>query len=707
MRALVLFLAALSASFSFATRAAALDASYAAVPQLTVQDAAVEFAALPTGRIRLTRPASGAPPPYIPGAGEQTAYFGPSTLGGHGGARPDGLVPPATAPDTANYTWSTTYNWAAPKGAYGAVRATLSGCETMTVTDAAATVYTFNLCADETRAGKYTVRWRDGDDQTSGVGATAQLRTAFAASSYGDHIAFRGGTTLNTTADCASGCIAGDVYNGAVQYRFGCSTGNCNAAGFNGSNHRVIRPELGKVVTIGPISFENAGVTGTIFQGFVIDGEAESYNDAYLVSSVTGAEDIVFRDLTIFGSSTDAYGKDRPSGIQVCLDCAATIENVYISYVKNGISTQHSLGTSADIVAGSVAPNTGPVTIKNATLREIGRDSLATQCPRYLTVEDSVFTDQKTEVTVGSSATVSGVTWVNPFDSARQAHSDKVQLNYQNTSSNVCAWNYYPGLKFKNNFFARGAGRSNLPFWSTANGFPSPNNYGGGSLDDGIPTEAFTPDPATAALGDSQGLFSSNFAAHTTINPKTLGGVQRTYAATLDAPEIEGNVIFSSFTAGISLPPIRNGYVRANTVIGPREAAAANLVTWSGYGNSGVIIAGVEGSPEIARNHGNLSSFIGVVATPPASQIVEVPIANYGAVFNNPTGNLSPRDAAEYRLHYRPLPGSVLEISPGVYSGATCPDGSSTVPVAGVCPVSFANDNAPARVADGVWRWAA
>lgn len=620
-----------------------------------------------------------APPPTT-----QTTYFGPSTLVGHGGDRPTGITLPATAPDTTSYYWDTTYQWAAPKNGanktYSAVRSSpLSGCEVMTITDSAVppVVFTYNLCADQSIGGDYTVRYRDGDTYNSTSG-TAQLYKAFAAGNYGQTYVVRGGSehnTVNTTG-----------LNGTTAARFACAVGNCNYANFNGSNHRIVRPEAGRPVLMGPIWFEGTGVGGTKFVGFTIDGEAESYNMAnYMLKDATGVPGMIFEDLHIIGSSSDPNGKDRPGGIQVDLGGAPHILNSTIEYVQNGIIVSMSLGTAGDVAVGSVAPSAPLTVITGNTMRNIGRDNLTVVCPRYLYVANNTFTDQRTEVTQGDAG--QSPPWINPFDSSRQAHSDKIQLNFQSNSTNACAWNYYPEITFVDNFFGRGIGRDDLSFYSSPP-FPNPNDYSGSAgypgNNSGIPSQAKTlmPDP-TWSLGDSQGLYSSNFAAG---KPVSGGPTIRNYVATMDAPIIEGNIITSSFNAGIALPGVRNGRVVANSVINPRVATSTNLETWSGFGNSGVIIDTVEGSPVIERNHGALASSIGGNATPPASQVVEVTISQYGTIFSNAAGKLSPRDAAEYRQYYRPVPGQALEISPGVFAGAVCPDGSSTVPVSGVCP---------------------
>lgn len=624
------------------------------------------------------------------GTSSETYYFGPKTLVGFGGVSPTGRVGNATAPSTTSYYWDTTWQWAAPRNGgsttYGSVRPTpLSGCEVMTVTDSVANVHTLNLCADATIAGDYTWRWRPGDSQSSSSG-TNQLFKSFAASTFGEHLAMRRGTTLNTTADTGG-------YSGTTAFRFACAIGNCNIASFNGSNHRVIRPELGQTNTIGPFSFEGDGVGGTKFYGFTIDGEADPYTPTdYLLKAFSGARNMIFENLTIIGSTTDPWGGARPSGVQFCSDCGGQLINSTISYVRNGISTQHSIGTGADIAAGSVAPMPagGELVISGNLLTNVGRDSLATLCPRYLRVENNTFTDQGTEIGVGSAIT--SPPYINPFDSARQAHSDKVQLNYKSSDTSVCAWQYYQGIIFRYNTFVRGNGFDQLTFWSPANGFPTPNDYAGGTLasNANIPTQAKTgaPDP-TVAGGDSQGLYASNFDAWTAGNPKTNGGIARMYAATLDAPEIVGNMIASSFNAGISLPPIRNGTLAYNSVIGPRTSNG-NLSNWSGYGNSGVILnsgttitAGYEGTPTIIGNYGNLSSAFGTTTTPPTSQVVEVQQSQYGTVFNNASGKLSPRTATEFRLYYRPMPGSVLDLGGGQWAGAVCPDGSTNT---GSCP---------------------
>lgn len=644
------------------------------------------------GRLRLASTG------FVPPPTDQTAYFGPKTRGGHGGARPTGITLPATAPDTTNYTWNATEQWAVPKGSYGAARTTLTGCEVMTVTDATATVITYNLCADATIAGDYTVRWRNGDVQQSGVSGTTQLKVAFAASSYGETIAFRGGTTMNTTADCLTGCSPGatTLFNGTQVFRFACTTGNCNGANFNGSNYRIIRPELGTQVTIGPISFENSGVTGTRFIGFNIDGEAESFNDAYMLASVTGAESLSFESITLLGSNTDPYGKDRPSGIAICLDCDAQILNSEIGYVKNGISTQHGLGTVGDVSAGSVAPNSGPITISGNYIHDIGRDTIATQCPRYITVSNNIFTDQKTEVTVGTAGT--SPAWVNPFDSAKQPHSDKFQLNMQNTSTNVCAWNLYPGLVITNNFMGRGIGTDSLPFWSTALGFPNPNNYGGVGAS-GIPIQAYTPDPL-ASLGDSQGIVTTNAAQDCPAVAPPLcpgadrklvaGTTPRTYVATFQNPNVSYNVIFSAFNAGLQLWGIDGGTIVGNAVLNPRVATSTNLETWSGFGNSTFLIYNVAGSPTVARNLSGtgpqLGGGFGTPAAPTSAQVVPVGIAGMAAAFQAPGTQLSPRNLTQYVAGgaFLPIDGGTLEFATDSFAGPYCPGGQANT--SATCP---------------------
>lgn len=644
-----------------------------------------ETASIPAGRLRLSRPISAAPPPD-PSPTTQTAYFGPKTLVGHGGARPDGIVLPATAPETASYYWEPTYQWAVPKNGvtktYSSVRASpLSGCEIMTVTDAAAVVFTYNLCADQAIAGDYTWRWRPGDTQSSTTG-TNQLFKAFSASAYGDHLVMRRGTTLNTTADTGG-------YSGTAAFRFGCSVGTCNYANFTGSNHRVIRPELGQTNTVGPIWFENSGVGGTHFIGFSIDGENESYNASnYMLKDATLVPGMIFENLTIVGSSSDPYGKDRPGGIQVDNGGTPDILNSSISYVQNGIIITMGLGTSADIFAGSTAPVQELTRIVGVEMREIGRDNLTVQCPRYLYVANNIFTDQVTEINPGTSGT--SPPYTNPFDSARQPHSDKVQLNFQNTPTNACAYNYYPGVTFLDNFFGRGNGRDTQPDW-TSPPVPNPNDYAGGTLGSnaGIPTEGRIVTPAaTYALGDSQGIFPSNFAAGT----KSNGGVTRNYMATFDAPIFKGNIITTVFNAGLSVGSIRDGEISGNIVLGPRVAGSNNLETWSGFGNAGILIYGLEGSPVIARNVANTQTCLllntaGTVCLdePTAGEVVEVPIAQYPTVFQNPNGKLSPRTPAEYRQYYRPVPGQVLDLGGGVVAGAACFDGSAPG-VGGVCP---------------------
>lgn len=648
-----------------AVEVAAPDAPADLVATATATQA-FDVAYAPAGRLRFA--SSSAVPPVT----TQTFYFGPKTLVGFGGARPVGMAATATAPSTTSYYWDTTYQWAAPRNGgtttYGSTRAApLSGCEVMTVTDSAATVFTLNLCADQTIAGDYTWRWRPGDTQSSSSG-TNQLFKSFAASAYGEHLVMRRGTTLNTTADTGG-------YNGTAAFRFACAIGNCNYAGFNGSNHRVIRPELGQTNTIGPIWFEGAAVGGTKFIDFTIDNEASTYtlaSQGYMLKDSTASAGMIFENLIITGSNTDPTGKNRPGGITVDVGGTPDIINSTISYVTNGIVVSMGLGTSADIFAGSTAPVQERTIITGNTLTEIGRDNLTVQCPRYLYVANNLFTDQKTEYTVGDNT--QSPPYTNPFDSARQPHSDHVQMNFQNTPTNACAYNYYPDVTFIDNFFGRGNGHDTLPYWVSPP-VPTPNDYAGGTQGSnaGIIAQAKVgaPNPL-ASLGDSQGLYTSNFAAGT----KSNGGVTRPYVTTLDAPAIERNIITTVFNAGIALPGVRNGTVVANSVLGPRVATSTNLETWSGFGNAGVIIDSVEGTPTIARNYGNTSSVIGPVTSPPASQVVEVTIPQYGTVFNNPTGSLSPRTPTEFRLYYRPVVGQALDLGGGAYAGAVCPNGS-------------------------------
>lgn len=657
------------------------------------------------------------PPPAPPPTDNLTFYYGPKTLGGNGGQSPCpdvGCVEPTSAPDTANYYWDNTWKWYVPKSSsaktYNAVRSTpLSGCEDATLTDGLGRTAVTHLCANETIAGTYTVRWRNGDTVDSKFG-TNQLFRAYSTMSYGESIAIRGGTYWNTIFN-----VGETAYKGSVVFRFNCQTGTCLTPVTSPGAYKTIRPEQGTSVMIGPMSLETSGTNGTKLTGFTFDGEASTcvYSGGSCASMFGGVASSFnwIDNSVIIGNTNDEYGRARPKGI--ILDEASTqwkITDSQITYVYIGLKMPQSVGSYPADVNGT-AP-AGGHTVTGNLFANISTDNITTTCSRYTTISNNVFTDQKSAIVVGDAST--NPPYYNPFDSSRQAHGDHIQLDGQNGGNNfACIYQFYPGIVITNNVMLRGLGRDSIPWWSSPP-FPSPNDYTGAPCkSDAKPCTISAPPGATtlppnplAGTGSAQGIFFADFTgAGGGHKFSGSGGVERPYTLVLVAPQITGNVVMTEFQNAINLPIVQDGTVTDNGVVLTRPPAA-NLYDSSSLWTNGratIVTYQITGTTTFTRNFTTWPKGI-TVGSYPAGNPEIAGVAGLTAAFQNPTAYPSPRTLSDYKAGYLPLIGGTLQISPHVYAGPFCPDGSAN---AGNCPDASANDNAPPRISDGLWKWAA
>jgi hypothetical protein len=682
--------------------------------------------ATPTAWVALHKAKGGGaqPPPTAPVA-DQTFYWGPKTLGVAGGVDPcqSHCVAPVTMAESANFWFDTSQaqgpgspGLVVPKSdaghTYNKVRTTpLSGTEDITGCDALARCFTVHNVADRTIAGDYTIRWRDGDYQNSASG-TSQMLKAYSVMAYGEEIAIRGGTSFNTINNCGgpvspvAACQGGShtLANGTLQYTFACAIGTClDTSGFTGSNYKVIRPELGSTVTMGPFKFDgqsNNGAThlvGIKFTGFAMDGEASSYL-GYMFQGTNGAQNIDFENNTIVGNLDDENGRNRPYGVNGCVDCTNWIvKSNNISYVANGIATPQSIGTQAQSGVGTVAPSDG-IYIGYNTLSNISRDGIDLQCMRNVTLEYNVITDKKTAIV----ALPEDTNHYNPFDSTKQAHGDFTQINMQQDSNNGCVWNYYPGNVIRGNLYIRGLGRDSLPFWTVAGGYIDPN-CGAGSSTNGVyvgwacghPYDHPTP---TAGSGSGQGMAMTNGNASGNCTPPSScrhylpggGSVERLYETVFTDPIITDNMLMSEFVCGFCIQAIQGGTVTNNTVVGTHPPASILYNNSWNFGQTTFQIFNIYGTTTtVARNAttGSPQYGVGGQTWTGAGTNITTTMTSLPTWYLDPNAHGAPRTLGEFTAGYSPIHAGLLELdhSTHVTAGALCWDGS-TPDASGVCP---------------------
>ena len=657
--------------------------------------------AAPQGRLLIARPKNPPinPPPGPPSS--QTHYFGAKTKSGYGGADLcQGMcVLPVSMPDTANYYYDTTQGpqgYAVPKSSgsktYGEVRGTpLSGCETATLTDAAAHVVSAQLCADKTVAGDYTFRFRNGDNQTGGTG-TNQLVNSLNAAAQGEEVVMRRNSGWNTTGNTDS------VYHGQILFPLQCSTGTCATAStdFTGANWKIIRQEQGQTsATIGPIRIEGTGLVGTRWQNFKWNGE-----DTAVCNTDNGACDRMIYALsdkvwidggTMIGNPSDEYGRARVDGIHGG-GRGWKITNLNMSYVYIGVSLASNGGGTypTDLVdpldpsqGGKSAPHNFDMVMTGNTFTNISQDVLDVPCVSYLTLTDNIFSDKKGSVTIGTAG--GDPPWINPFDSVHVSHSDFTQFNCP-----TGVYQYYPGIIIERNLFLRGIGRDSLPFW-TSPPFPDPNDsYPPGHVPPytiSIPTGAAHPNPNTG-LGSGQGIYWSNWCGTVSgcTHNYTGTSIPRPYDLTLTSASIKDNVVMEEFANGIALPTLLDATVTGNAVLSPHPPATNLYDTsnaWS-LGLASMNMGSRLGSTVVARNLIGGNTLSPTIGTDPTN--INVKVTTQATYLINPGGMGSPRTLSDWQTYYAPIDNGPAEVGTQIFAGPFCPNGTRVNTADGSCP---------------------
>ena len=659
-------------------------------------------AGVPASRLRVVhKGGQQIPPPPPPSPPlDQTAYWGPKTLVGDGGYDPCKalcVLPILSSPDTTNFYYDATKGGIVPKNGavktYNSVRPTpLSGTEDFVLTDSGSHTITVHNVANASIAGDYTVLWHNGDSVSSTSG-TNQLFQAYSKMAYGEAVRLRGGSFLNTIYNTGEAS-----YHGQQVFRFTCNLGTClTPANFTGANYKVIGPEVGSVVTVGPMTLEGTGITGTHITGLLFDGEDTAVciqNTACgnFFGGVT-ATYVWFDGNTMIGNTNDTYGRSRINGIKLSLDSQNwQFSNNDISWVYNGIQVAQPTGTYPADQFGTAPATTGFYLGYN-TFRNISKDVFDTACMHHTVIEHNLFTDK-------TSAVIIDANYWNPFDSSHQVHSDALQMDGQSGGGAfACVYQFYPGNRIEYNMVLRGIGIDSMPFW-TAPPYPNPNITG--SVTSTSPARIVN---AAAGLGSAQGIYASNYLAGGGGLDHRFPGtsVQRPYNIVWTDASVKYNVVMTEFQNALLLPDIGGTSEVVGNVCIATHPPAANLydTTW-GLGIAKCAINAIQGSTStVDRNiSGGTGSYPGTFT----GTNVNVSNSNLAAAFQSPGANGSPRDDTSYKAGYLPIQGGPLQIAPHVYAGPYCPGGSINT---GTCPEVNANDNAPPRISDGLWSWAA
>lgn len=626
-----------------------------------VLTAALAADAAPGARLRFGVAAGGSGPGPGPGElGEQTVYFGPSTLVGNGGAEicAAPCVQPwsITSGAPANYMRDADDGLLIPKDggvafSYNALRTTGAlTSATFTITDAIGQTKLIRATVDEGRAGKFTIRSKPTKDEVGGV--IPQFIAALREAGYGDHIAWRDGSRFNTPGQAGT-------LNGTTAY--GIRNDGPIAGVYNGDNPVVIRPETGGAATMGHIRLDGQGgqvptekrLNGLRFQYMNFYGVL---NDVPLLQSTNLVSNIDIYDSTFRGDEGDWLNGDVPRPRGVTKDTSSGRWRVHRStfeFLEMGVVLPNSDGP----------PNGGAETysdpagvfneVKDSTFRHIFTDAVHLPCATGAVVTGNLFTDKVTGLEVGP-------TYPNPFDTAVQPHGDAIQ--FSNTS---CGWGRLAGPTVVGNIITRGFGRDSLPMWTVANGYPNPNTPG--------PSCCLTPNPAFG-YNDYQGIFSTG------SEPGKANHLA--YSVVWVGPTITHNLIQTTMNNGISVNDMENPVIEFNVAIAD-EPGPANLLT-SPFG--AVTIKGGPITGTSGRVRYNVATN-GVTFTVGSGGAVDLgtgggisgttnvlaPRANYTTLFEAPLPTR--RTPAEAAAAFRPKVGGPLFVNDNQPAGVWCPSG--------------------------------
>ncbi len=610
-------------------------------------------------RLRFAVTSTTAPDPGG-GLGAQTVYFGPNTLVGNGGA------PICEAPCVQPFT----FNGGAPLNytrdddgllvpkdgnastAYNGLRTTgdLTGAS-FTIVDALGKTKAITVIVSEARAGKFTIR-----DKASADGSgtyNSQLAAALARASYGEHIAWRGGSRFNTPTNTGT-------YVGATPYRLR-NTRTIPGA-YTGENPVTIRPETGGTVTLGHLLLD--GQNNTVPGGKRLDGLRWQGIDFYgetdelpLVQSVALVSNQDFYDSTFRSVEGDWLNTEVARADGVIKDTNGARWRFYrntFEFLGKGIVAGNDPGT----------PNGGAATYSDPTgvyhevvdnvFRHVYTDTLAMPCATGAVVTGNLFTDKATGVVIN------GVK--NPFDtSSPQPHGDAIQFD-----DKACGWGRLAGPTVVGNVITRGNGRNSLPWWTVANGYANPSTPG--------PSCCLVPDP-TKGYGDYQAIFRSNPSAGETNHAA--------YNVVWVNPVITHNFAQISMGNGIVYGPVENPVIEYNTMV-VDDPGPANLIT-SPFAATSILGGPISGTSGRVRYNAATAAIewplasgasvdVGTGSGIGGSTNVLTPRLSFGSFYETAAPTRRTRDEA--RDAFKPKIGGGLFVNDNQPAGVWCPSGA-------------------------------